>query len=205
MKLTEAQLMAASPVDLSPEQIVLRREILALRKLEMESELTAVAIEKHNDEKTERARKMQHRQADIQAERDRIEAEQNGCLHLTGGSGLGGFFSGDGSIYGSSTAVQILPDGSYVGICFRCQREWRLPKKRDVIEGRQTLAAYRKQEKEFHEMLRWKRTSFAPWNGEFCAASQFRIPRLEEEKRKDGSSSSCGRREAMKLSASKEK
>ena len=119
------------------------------------------------------------------AQRARIEEEQSGCAHKTGGMDYAGYWNGDGSLYGSCTSVHQLPTGEVYIICFRCQKEWHMPSKRAVLNGELSLADYYEQEKEYREALRWKRTAFQGVAGEWCAASQFRIPALERQRDKD--------------------
>lgn len=183
--MTTAELLAADAATLTIEQIQQRSLIVNLRKLEREAEMVEHQNVKFQEDKEERARKMKLRTDDIEAERQKIANEQAGCRHMTGGSGLAGFFSGDGSIYGSSTSVLELPTGERYILCFRCQREWHRPSKRAVIDGKLTLAQYQAEAEEFEKMLRVPRKSFDALNGEFCAASKFTIPKLIKQQQQD--------------------
>lgn len=184
-QLTEEELMSAPIYTLDRTQIEQRTAIMKLRREEMEYDLAKTAVEKHKDEVEERRRKMENRVRDIQAERERIEGEQASCAHNTGGRGLEGILNGDGFIYGSSTGGFVLPTGELYFLCCRCGKEWHRPSKRAVIEGKLSLAAYRKQEQEFVAVSRLRRESYAPSNGEWCAASQFTIPKLIRQAQKD--------------------
>jgi hypothetical protein len=184
-QLSEDELLAAPLFTLNREQIDQRMAIIACRKAEMEYDLACTAVEKHKDEVEERKRKMENRVRDIEAEREKTESEQRSCAHNTGGRGLEGILNGDGFIYGSSTGGFVLPTGELYFLCCRCGKEWHRPSKRAVIEGRMSLAAYRKQEQEFVAVSRLRRESYAPSNGEWCAASQFTIPKLIRQAQKD--------------------
>ncbi len=199
-KLTAEQLLSADPMSLTPEQIAMRRELVKLRKEEIECEKVAHENQQYLDQKIARESKAKAGKEAEQAMREKIEAEQSTCVHNTGGEGRMGFFQGDGNIYGSSTSVQELPTGEAYALCFRCQREWRHPKwptlwpdgvkrtgMRAVMDGLMTLDEYRTREKEYLEIMRKPRKSFAALNGEYCAASKFYIPQLEDTMRRDAS------------------
>lgn len=200
MKLTADDLMNADPLTLTPEQIAMRRELVKLKTEEIALEKTRFENQKYIEEKLARENKAkagrESHEAFLQKQRD----EQAACWHKTGGSGLGGFFAGDGAVYGSATAGLELPTGELYFLCVRCQREWHHPKwpklwpdgkertgMRAVLDGLMTLAEYRQQEADFIAMMRQPRKSFEPLNGEFCAASKFFIPALENQMRKDKS------------------
>ena len=184
-KLTDDQLLQANTSDLDNEQILRRSALVNLRKLEREEELTEYQNQKFRDDRETRNRMRDAKTENIAAEKDRIDRERRICKHKTGGMDKAGFFNGDGERYGSCTALLKLPTGEVYALCFRCQKEWHEPSKRSVITGEMSLAQYYKALKEYNEVLEWPRKSFAPWQGEICAASQFFIPKLQQQKEKD--------------------
>jgi len=195
-QLTEEELMSAPIYTLDRTQIEQRTAIMKLRREEMEYDLAKTAVEKHKDEVAERKRKMEHRIADIQAERDRIEGEQRACQHKTGGTGIAGILNGTGEIYGSSTIGLVLPTGELYFMCGRCALEVHGPDcvcegkpsyrpKRQVIEGKMSLAEYRRREAQYIEWSRLRRVSYEGINGEWCQASLFTIPKLIKQRMQD--------------------
>lgn len=188
-ELTTEQLLNADLDDLTTEQLTRRSLLINLQKAERESELANYENEKFQTAKNERIRMREIAIANSEAERAKTKQEQAGCAHKTGGEGLTGFFSGDGAIYGTSTAGLELPTGETYYMCFRCQKEWHHPRwtggQKKVIKGEMTLEEYMEQERAYNEVARWPRKSMAPWNGEFCAASKFNIPLLQQKMAKD--------------------
>ena len=182
---SEAELMAADISTLTEQELGRRSLMLNIRKAERESEMIENQNEEYQTKKEEKLRMKRIAVENAEAERQKTRQEQEGCAHKTGGEGLGGFFQGDGAIYGTSTAGLILPTGEVYYMCFRCQKEWHRPSKRKVLNGEMSLAEYREQEKAYNEAARWPRKSFAPWNGELCSASTFTIPKLQMQQQKD--------------------
>ena len=183
--LSDDQLLKADTSTLTNEQIIRRSALVTMRKAEREMALIEFENQKFEDDQETRRRMMNAKTENIKAEQELHDRERTLCKHKTGGMDKPGFFNGDGERYGSSTAMLKLPTGEVYCLCFRCQKEWHEPSKRDVIEGRMTLATYFKRLKEYNEVLEWSRKSFAPWQGEICAASQFFIPKLRAQKEKD--------------------
>jgi hypothetical protein len=199
-KLTEAELLTANVMDLNESQIAQRSAIIKLRREERELTLIDHQNREFSQKQEAAESKAKAGRDAMLAEQDRIKAEQQGCRHMTGGEGRGGFFAGDGALYGSATSVQGLPTGEYYILCCRCQREFHdpsicscgylnrnpdFPTKRRVIEGKCTIADYDQAKREYVEALNWTRKSFGPLNGEYQTASTFRIPALEEQRRRD--------------------
>jgi hypothetical protein len=184
-KLSEAELLAANVMDLSESQMAQRSMVIRLRKEERELILVDHQNQKFQQEQEAAETRARAGRDSHDAETLRIKTEQAGCRHMTGGEGRGGWFNGDGALYGSSTAACQLPTGEVYYLCFRCQREWHHPSKRDVLEGKLTLEEYFAKEKEYDDVMRLPRKSFAALNGEIMAASLFHIPALIEQRRKD--------------------
>lgn len=184
-EMTEQELLSASLMNLSPELLAKRSAIINIRKMERELEVSSNDNEEYQIKKREKIRMREIAIANSAAERAKIQAEQGGCNHKTGGQGLAGWFQGDGAIYGSSTAALQLPTGEIYYLCFRCQKEWHRPSKRAFLNGTITLFEYQDQEKEYIDASRWSRKSFEPWNGEICASARFNIPALEIQRAVD--------------------
>ena len=153
--------------------------------MERELALTEHQNQKFEDDQETRHRMVAAKTENIRAEQARITHEQSNCKHKTGGMDKAGFYNGDGERYGSCTALLKLPTGEVYALCFRCQKEWREPSKRDVIAGHLSLAQYYKRLNEYNDVLSWPRKSFAPWQGEVCAASQFHIPKMIAQRAED--------------------
>jgi|ERR1700741_5294491 len=184
-QLPDAMLLEADISTLDNEQLVRRFNLINVRKMERELALVEDQNRKFDDDKQEWRRRQEQRKGDLEATNAKIAQEQNACKHKTGGLGLDGWFNGDGKLYGSATALQVLPTGEIYGICFRCQKEWHAPKKSDVLTGQITLAQYFQQAKEYNEMLKWERGTFQTPNGEIPGSILFRIPKLELQRAKD--------------------
>lgn len=182
---TEEQLLAAPLSDLSAEELSRRSLMINIRKSEREAEMVEHQNEQFRTAKDERVRMRQIGVENAELERAKVMEQQLGCAHKTGGEGLAGIFSGDGSIYGSSTTLLVLPTGEQYVLCFRCQKEWHRPSKRAVVEGKMSLDEYKRLEREYVDACRWPRKSFAPVNGEPCAASLFNLPALRAREAKD--------------------
>lgn len=186
-QMTEQELLSADLMVLSEDQLAKRSLIINIRKAERELEVSANENEEFQTKKKERMRMKEVAIANSKAERQKIDGEQMNCAHKTGGEGLAGFFQGDGSIYGTSTVALRLPTQEVYYLCFRCQREWHLPLKRDFLNGRITIFEYEQQLKDYQEVSRWPRKTFAPMNGEICSASTFEIPLMRRQLDKDNS------------------
>lgn len=184
-KMTEAELMAADPSTLSNDELARRVNLAALRKAERELALVEAQNQEFAEKQEDRKRIAENKQRTMEEENERLAREKANCAHRTGGKDRAGFFNGDGSIYGYSVASQILPTGEVYFLCFRCQKEWHKPSKRAVLEGKMTLAQYRRQEEEYNEVARWPKKSFETPNGEFPGSILFRIPKLELQRAKD--------------------
>ena len=184
-KLTDKQLLEADTSTLTNEQILRRSALVTMRKSEREMALVEYQNQKFEDDQETKRRMNKAKVENINAIRDKEDRERRQCKHKTGGMDKQGFFNGDGERYGSCTALLKLPTGEVYALCFRCQKEWHAPSKRAVIDGRLTLAQYFKDLKEYNEVLEWPRKSFAPWQGEIAAASQFYIPKLKIQQEHD--------------------
>jgi hypothetical protein len=185
MAMTQEQLINSDPMELTPELIAKRRELIKLRTEEALLDKALFDATKYKEDKLAKDNRAKAGRESHEAYMRKTELEKLSCAHMTGGSGLGGWFAGDGTLYGSATSVQELPTGEIVITCFRCQNEWRRPSKRAVIDGKLSYAEYREQEEEFNKMLRARRISFDGINGEWMAASRFLIPALIDQQRKD--------------------
>ena len=194
--MTEQELLSADLVSLSAEDLQRRSLIVNIRRQERETEQIEYENERFKIAKDERLRARRLAVENAQKEREKVEAEQATCAHKTGGEGLAGILAGDGAIYGSSTAVLMLPTQEIYVLCCRCSKEWHNPAtcqcgrygvatKRAVVEGKASYEDFVRQSREFQEALRLPRKSFAPWNGEYCAASTFNIPELQSKREKD--------------------
>lgn len=183
-ELTTEEILAADVASLTPDQMQTRIQILQVLKAQQELEVAEHQNRAFQDAKEERQRQARNKTTIIEAEAERVQNEQSACKHQSGGKGMTGFFNGDGK-QGRTVATQRLPDGTVYHLCFRCQKEWRLPKKADVVAGRQTLAQYRAQEREFNEVQAWDKPMFSTDSGEIPGSIQFKIPRLEQQKAKD--------------------
>jgi len=184
-ELTDKQLMDADVSTLTNEQIQRKINLISLHKMEREMALTNFQNQKFEDDEETRKRMLKQRMDDIESTQARVRHEQSRCRHMTGGMDKPGFFNGDGDKYGTCTALLKLPTGEVYVLCFRCQKEWHMPSKRDVIDGKISLAQFVILSKEYNAAMAWPRKSFAPWNGEICEASQFHIPKLIQQKEKD--------------------
>jgi hypothetical protein len=182
--LSTEEILAADIASLTPQQMQTRIQVLQVLKAEQELEVAEHQNRAFQDAKEERQRQAANKTQIIEAEAQRLHDEQRTCKHQSGGKGMAGFFNGDGK-QGRTVATQRLPTGEIYHLCFRCQKEWRLPKKADVVAGRQTLAQYRAQELEFYEVQAWDKPMFSTDSGEIPGSVQFRIPRLEQQKAKD--------------------
>jgi hypothetical protein len=179
--LTDEEILSAPTASLSLADLQRRIVINQMRQAEVALEKTEVEAQKYREEKSERARKAAAGRQIVQDENERIQMERNYCKHLTGGKGLAGLLQGDGK-QGYSIATQELPTGEIYHICFRCQREWHLPKKRDVLNGTSTLRQYREQEKEYHRISSVDKQLFATDTGGVPGSCKFRIPKLEAQR-----------------------
>jgi len=186
MKRTEKELIAISDLSLlTKEEIELRTLYINSRKADRELALVQQENQKFEDKQEEKARVRKINLENARLEKEKRDGEMAQCAHMTGGEGLAGLFQGDGALYGSATFVQVLPTGEMVITCSRCTKEWRMPKKRDVLDRKMTISEYYKRANEFRDVLRWKRKTFEGINGEYMAASQFRIPALERQRQRD--------------------
>lgn len=182
-ELTVTELLAADPGTLTREQIEKRVAIVQLRKIERELDLVEHENRIHEDNKVEAARRSQAGRAAQRATEERIRGEQSICRHLSGGKDRGGFFQGDGK-WGYCVCSQILPTGEQFFLCMRCQKEWRLPDRRKVLNGEMSFTQYEKEVSEYNQVAAWPKPLFDN-GGETPASCLFRIPALEEKKRKD--------------------
>jgi hypothetical protein len=168
-------------------------KLTALKKSERELELVETQNAEFQDKKVEKQRVAASKTIIIADEQERIQRERNTCKHKSGGKGLPGFFNGDGK-WGYSVATQELPTGEVYYICFRCQEEWHLPKKRDVItaftkhglkEGMKALTEYRKRAAKYYEVAAWDKPLFNTDSGVIPGSVKFHIPRLIDQSIKD--------------------
>lgn len=184
-QLNEAELMAADPSTLSDAQILRRINLANLRKAERELHLVEEQNQNFADRQDEKKRVAKAKTEVMEANAESERIRRTACRHKTGGLGLHGFLNGDGKIYGYSSAPQILPTGEKYHLCIRCQNEWHMPKKRDVLNGRITLQQYYAQEREFQEVERWEHKTTETPNGEIAGSILFRIPILDRQRVKD--------------------
>jgi hypothetical protein len=184
--MNDKQLLAVVDTStLSNEQLLRRSALVTMRKAEREMALAEYQNQKFEDDQETKRIMHEAKIENIKAIQDKEIRERSMCKHKTGGMDKPGFFNGDGERYGSSTALLKLPTGEVYALCFRCQKEWHAPSKRAVINGQISAATYFKLLKEYNEVLEWPRKSFAPWQGEIAAASQFYIPKLKMQEEKD--------------------
>jgi len=180
------QELLSAPIDsLSEAEISRRMTIVALQKAERELEVVQAQNQEYVDQKETKERMAKAKTESIKAEQQRQESERRACKHKTGGLGMPGILNGDGDIYGYAVARQVLPTGEVYGLCFRCQKEWHMPSKRAVIDGRLSLIEYVQQEKEYNEMLKWPAKTFDTPNGELAGSIRFNIPALQKQRQKD--------------------
>lgn len=183
-QLTTEELLTADPVTLTAEQIDQRVRIAGLRKAERELEIVEAQNTEFQEKKIDAKRRADAKTLIIDEENQRKAREQGACRHKTGGKGLAGFYAGDGK-QGYSVAIQKLPTSEVYFLCFRCQKEWHMPKKRDVLDGKITLAQYRAQEAEYAMVASWDRQLFDTDTGDIPGSCQFYIPRLEQQRQQD--------------------
>ena len=182
-ELTVTELLEADPTTLTKDQIEKRMAIVQLRKVERELDLVEHENRKHEDFKVESARRAAAGRAAQAATEKRIRDEQTICRHMSGGKDRNGFFSGDAK-WGYVISPQVLPTQELYYICMRCQKEWHLPDRRKVLNGEMTFSEYEKQLAEYNQAASWPKPLFDN-GGEPAASCLFRIPALEEKKRKD--------------------
>lgn len=183
-QLTYAQLMAANPEDLAVEDLLRRTNLTALKKAERELELVESQNQVFQDKKTDAKRIADTKTTILIEEENRINRERSICKHKTGGKGLPGFYNGDGK-QGYSVATQILPTGEVYFLCFRCQKEWHMPKKRDVLDRKITLDQYDRQVQAYNEVAAWDKPLFETDSGEIPGSVRFMIPKLEDQRVRD--------------------
>ncbi len=183
-EMTTEEILAADVASLTPQQMQTRIQILQVLKAQQELEVAEHQNREFQDKKEERIRQAKNKTVIIEVEAERIRNEQASCKHKSGGKGRSGFFAGDGK-QGFAVSTQRLPTGEVYMLCMRCQREWHLPPKRDVLDGRMLLAEYRQKEREYHEAMSWEKPLFSTDSGEIPGSIQFRIPLLEARRAKD--------------------
>lgn len=181
---TVAELQAADPSTLTHDEITRRINLANLAKAERELVLVEEQNQKHADAKEEYRLRMIQRKEDIQHNADILARERGACKHKTGGKNLPGFFNGDGK-WGYCVAPLSLPTNERYFLCMRCQEEWHLPKKRDVLNGNITLAQYRAQEAKYNEVSLWSKELFQTEDGSFPTSVVWNIPRLQIQQAKD--------------------
>lgn len=157
-------------------------ELVQLEQAKMALELTKRQVQEFKDKEFDDARKREVRAEAIVKERQEIANLRSICKHKTGGRGKKGFFSGDGS-HGYCVTTQQLPTKEIYFMCFRCQKEWHMPKKGDVVSGVLTMEQYRKQVAEYNEVAQWDKPYFD--GGEICASVLFNIPALDRKELQD--------------------
>lgn len=181
VKKTNTEIMAADIDTLTDEEVVRKMNLANLRKAEREIAL----VEEQNDQfalhKEEKKRKAVHGKMTEEEERSRLQNERSACYHKSGGKGRAGFFQGDGR-WGYTVATQVLPTSEVYFICFRCQNEWHMPKKRDVINGVITVKQYYSAIEKYNEVAAWPKPLYDTESGEIPGATLFRIPRLEQQR-----------------------
>jgi hypothetical protein len=183
-ELSMQELLAANPSTLSNEEITRRINFINLRKAEREVEVIEAQNEEFQQTKEEKQRIAEVNRITQEEENARLSAERDGCFHKSGGKGRAGFFKGDGR-WGYTVATQILPTSEVYYLCFRCQKEWHMPKKRDVITGKITLSQYYAQLKEYNDVATWPKPLYDTENGDIPGATRFTIPKLELQRAKD--------------------
>ena len=183
-KLSYAELMAADPDELCVEDLQRRTNLTQLKKAERETELVESQNAEFQDKKLERKRVADGKTIIIADENARREREHQLCKHKSGGKGLPGLFNGDGK-WGYSVATQELPTGEVYFICFRCQKEWWKPKKRDVLDKKITLRQYKKLEAEYFEVAVWDKPLYNTDSGMIPGSVKFHIPKLIAQGMKD--------------------
>jgi hypothetical protein len=184
-QLTDEEILAAPTSSLSLEQIQRRIMVSQLRKAEREVDLVEEENRKHEDAKVEKSRVAAAKTRIIEEAAEKTRREQSICQHKSGGKNLAGFFNGDGKM-GYTICTQQLPTGVIYMMCMRCQKEWWLPKKRDVLNGTLTLKQYRAQESEYYRVMALDKQLFEGEGG-VPASCQFRIPALESARLRDDS------------------
>ena len=95
-KPTAEQLLSADPMSLTPEQIAMRRELVKLRKEEIECEKVAHENQQYLETRRLPAkRKLRQVKKQSRPCGKRSMFKQSTCVHNTGGEGRMGFFAGD--------------------------------------------------------------------------------------------------------------
>lgn len=183
-QVTDQEILTADITTLTVGQMQRRIAINAVRKSEMELEVVENQAQKFREEKSERVRYSAMKTEIIAQEQEKIRGEQSICKHMTGGKGLAGLLARDGKM-GASIATQELPDGRIYFLCFRCQKESHLPKKRDVLNGTLTLKQYRAAEKDYHRIASLDKSLFQTDTGGIPGSCKFRIPKLEMQRAVD--------------------
>jgi len=191
-RLSYQELVEADPDTLSQEDLLRRINLTQLKKAEREVELTESQNQVFQEKKLEQKRVAEAKTIIIEDENNRLEREHNMCKHKTGGKGLTGYFNGDGK-QGYAVSTQQLPTKEVYFLCFRCQKEWRLPKKRAVLDaakqspkaGLIALAKYQKEEAEYYKVAAWDKPLFETDSGVTPGSVLFLLPRLEQQQAKD--------------------
>jgi len=176
IKITAEEVREVESIDMELKRIQLEQAKMAL-------ELTKRQVQDHKDQEADRERKRQVRIEAIRKNKETDENLRRICKHKTGGRGKAGFYSGDGR-WGYCVSPQQLPTQEIYFLCFRCQKEWHMPKKGDVVNGLLSMEDYRKQAAEYAEVAAWDKPYF-DGGGQVCASVLFRIPQLELQEAKD--------------------
>lgn len=174
-RLTEAELLAADPSELSAEDLGRRIQLAQLRKAEREVELVEAENLKNEDVKAEAKRKRAIRADVIKQNEHNDKVLKKHCNHKTGGKDKAGMFKGDGSKYGYSVGEFVLPNGVRYRICGRCQNEW-FPTNYMIYLGkidRKDKAAREKNTREYMEAMSWSTVN------ETSESVLIRIPKWE--------------------------
>ena len=175
IKITEAEQKELESIDLELKRVELEQKRMAL-------ELTKRQVQEFKDKEQDEAKKRMVRIDAIKKAEETNRQVQSICKHKTGGRGKPGWFNGDGR-WGYAVSPQKLPTGEIYFICFRCQKEWHMPKKGDVVRGLISMEQYKAQAKEYMEVAAWDKPYFE--GSEICASVQFHIPELLRQENKD--------------------
>lgn len=176
IKITADEQSELESIDLELKRVELEQKRMAL-------ELTKRQVAEYKEQEQDAARKREIRVDAIKKEQESQKRLRSVCKHKTGGRGKAGFFSGDGR-WGYCVTSQQLPTGEIYFMCFRCQKEWHMPKKSDVISGALSMADYRKQAAEYADVAAWDKPYFGG-GGEVCASVLFKIPALDLQEARD--------------------
>lgn len=183
------ELLVADIGTLTIPEMERRQAVVTLMKAERELEVVNEQNRRFQDDKETRQRQATSNLENIRKQDEENARIQKMCRHKTGGKDRQGFFMGDGDVYGYAVSKQILPTGEIYGICFRCQKEWRSPKRngaqRKVINGEMTLAEYARQEQEYKDMLGFTCKTFEGQQGELPGGQMFMVPNLQRQLQQD--------------------